>query len=62
MTADRGIDVERASAGGFAADPAAVFERWDEFSDWASGLDGTEPDIELHPQRLGAPSCPEPPR
>lgn len=31
-------DVEKASDGRFAADPQAVFARWDEFADWASGL------------------------
>jgi 2-keto-4-pentenoate hydratase/2-oxohepta-3-ene-1,7-dioic acid hydratase in catechol pathway len=29
------IDVERASGGRFAAEPQAVFERWDEFRTWA---------------------------
>jgi 2-keto-4-pentenoate hydratase/2-oxohepta-3-ene-1,7-dioic acid hydratase in catechol pathway len=56
VTADRGIDVERASSGEFAADPAAVFDRWDEFSGWASGLTAEAADTELHPQLLGAPS------
>lgn len=56
VTADRGIDVELASSGRFGADPAAVFDRWDEFSEWASGLAGTVPDTELDPRRLGAPS------
>ncbi|MYU26070.1 fumarylacetoacetate hydrolase family protein [Streptomyces sp. SID8352] len=32
------IDVERASAGRFPADPLAVFERWTEFTDWAAGV------------------------
>ena len=56
VTADRGIDVERASSGRFAADPAAVFDRWDEFSDWASGLESVTPEVELRPERIGAPS------
>ncbi|MFJ4716586.1 fumarylacetoacetate hydrolase family protein [Streptomyces sp. NPDC088785] len=33
----RAIDVERASRGVFAADPQAVYERWDEFRAWAAG-------------------------
>ncbi len=33
----RGIDVERASGGRFAADPSGVFARWSEFRDWAAG-------------------------
>ena len=32
---DRVIDVERASAGRFPADPIAVFEHWDGFDEWA---------------------------
>lgn len=32
---DKAIDVERASAGRFPADPIAVYERWDEFAQWA---------------------------
>ena len=32
----RGVDVERASDGRFAADPQAVYARWGEFRDWAS--------------------------
>ncbi|GAB3308372.1 fumarylacetoacetate hydrolase [Epidermidibacterium keratini] len=34
-----GIDVEQASDGQFSADPQAIYERWDEFRDWASGAD-----------------------
>lgn len=52
------LDVETASGGRFSADPAAVFERWEEFRAWAAELD-----IVTHPQaealditRLGAPS------
>lgn len=56
VTADRGVDVERASSGRFAADPAAVYDRWSEFSGWVSNLDVTQPEIELRPDRLGAPS------
>ncbi|MEW1756864.1 fumarylacetoacetate hydrolase family protein [Streptomyces cyaneofuscatus] len=36
---DRAIDVEQASGGTFAADPQAVYERWDEFRTWAAGAD-----------------------
>ncbi|MFJ7327523.1 fumarylacetoacetate hydrolase family protein [Streptomyces cyaneofuscatus] len=38
---DRAIDVEQASGGTFAADPQAVYERWDEFRTWAAGADLT---------------------
>lgn len=56
VTDDRGIDVERASGGRFGADTAAVFDRWGEFTEWASGLDGVAPDVELRAELLGAPS------
>ena len=35
----RGLDVERASGGRFAADPQAVYGRWDEFRAWAASAD-----------------------
>src|SRR4051794_19428389 len=38
----RGIDVERASGGHFAADPHAIFARWAEFRDWAAGATRAE--------------------
>jgi 2-keto-4-pentenoate hydratase/2-oxohepta-3-ene-1,7-dioic acid hydratase in catechol pathway len=47
-------DVERASDGRFAADPQAVFARWDEFTAWAGGL--RDPLVEaFDPGGLGAP-------
>jgi 2,4-diketo-3-deoxy-L-fuconate hydrolase len=33
------LDVEQASGGAFAADPMAVFARWDEFIAWSSSVD-----------------------
>ncbi|MFE9015756.1 fumarylacetoacetate hydrolase family protein [Streptomyces cyaneofuscatus] len=36
---DQAIDVEQASGGTFAADPQAVYERWEEFRAWAAGAD-----------------------
>ena len=48
-------DVEKASNGRFAADPQAVFARWDEFGGWARGL--RAPIIEpFDPSRLKAPA------
>lgn len=35
VAADRAIDVEHASGGRFRADPQAVYDRWEEFRDWA---------------------------
>ncbi len=37
VSGDSVIDVARASAGRFPADPLAVFERWPEFVEWARG-------------------------
>ena len=34
-SAPRGLDVEQASDGRFSADPQAVYDRWDEFRQWA---------------------------
>lgn len=48
-------DVEKASNGRFAADPQAVYARWDEFGGWARGL--RAPVIEpFDPSRLKAPA------
>jgi 2-keto-4-pentenoate hydratase/2-oxohepta-3-ene-1,7-dioic acid hydratase in catechol pathway len=49
---DRAIDVERASGGRFAADPQAVYARWDDFAAWARELRGGEP---YDPAALGPP-------
>ncbi len=52
------LDVESASAGVFAADPALVFERWAEFRAWAGSVDvASHPDASaLGDARLDAPS------
>ncbi|KAA9105052.1 fumarylacetoacetate hydrolase family protein [Microbacterium rhizomatis] len=39
VAGEHALDVERASAGRFAADPAAVFDRWAEFVEWAGTVD-----------------------
>jgi 2-keto-4-pentenoate hydratase/2-oxohepta-3-ene-1,7-dioic acid hydratase in catechol pathway len=55
FTDEGGIDVERASDGRFDADPQAVYERWEEFVEWAktTPMDGAVPfDFE----DLGAPA------
>jgi 2-keto-4-pentenoate hydratase/2-oxohepta-3-ene-1,7-dioic acid hydratase in catechol pathway len=56
VTPAGGIDVERASAGRFPADPAAVYARWPEFTVWAAGLDGAADAAPIHETALGAPS------
>lgn len=49
------VDVEQASGGRFTADPQAVYERWEEFCQWATqaGLPGGRA---FDPARLGAPA------
>src|SRR3954454_17276635 len=39
LTDDGAVDVARASGGTFASDPQAIYERWQEFQDWATGAD-----------------------
>jgi 2-keto-4-pentenoate hydratase/2-oxohepta-3-ene-1,7-dioic acid hydratase in catechol pathway len=55
---DRIIDIEKASAGAFAADPMSVFARWDELVSWGASVNvGEHPDAEsLDPAMFGAPS------
>jgi 2,4-didehydro-3-deoxy-L-rhamnonate hydrolase len=54
------VDVEQASAGRFGSDPQAVFDRWDEFVDWAADHDGANR-APLQSDRLGPP-VPRPPQ
>ncbi|WP_433781553.1 fumarylacetoacetate hydrolase family protein [Actinomycetospora sp. CA-101289] len=56
----RGVDVEQASGGRFAADPQAVYARWYEFRDWAAtvSFDDAAP---LDANTLGA-VTPRPPQ
>lgn len=55
VVAGGGVDVEKASDGLFAADPAAVYDRWAEFRGWAAaGVDF--PADPIDGQTLGAPS------
>jgi 2-keto-4-pentenoate hydratase/2-oxohepta-3-ene-1,7-dioic acid hydratase in catechol pathway len=49
------VDVERASAGRFTADPQAVYTRWEEFTDWATELSTTDAEP-FEPAALGAPA------
>jgi len=50
------VDVERASGGRFAADPQAVFARWDEFRGWGESLLATGPQGEsFYESQLGPP-------
>ena len=59
MTGARtGIDVQTASDGQFGADPQAVYDRWDEFRQWAAAADvGAARPVD--PAVLGLPTpCP----
>lgn len=54
-TATAGVDVEKASDGRFGADPSAIYDRWDEFVQWAAGL-GEQPDaVEFSAEDFDAP-------
>ncbi|WP_411076080.1 fumarylacetoacetate hydrolase family protein [Streptomyces sp. cmx-4-7] len=52
---DRAVDVEQASGGVFAADPQAVYERWDEFRTWAAGAD-LSAGVSFEASDLGSPA------
>ena len=41
VSADRALDVERASDGAFSCSPQAVYDRWSEFVRWASAQDAS---------------------
>lgn len=47
------IDVERASGGRFASTVQSVYDRWDEFRDWAAEAHGEAEPVEA--ERLGPP-------
>ncbi|MBO4254090.1 fumarylacetoacetate hydrolase family protein [Streptomyces griseorubiginosus] len=54
LIGDHAIDVERASSGRFPADPDEVFERWNEFVEWAEGTDAAKA-RKFEPGELGSP-------
>jgi 2-keto-4-pentenoate hydratase/2-oxohepta-3-ene-1,7-dioic acid hydratase in catechol pathway len=49
------IDVQAASDGRFEADPAAVYPRWQEFTQWAATAQLPDP-VPFAPDSLGSPS------
>ena len=55
MGPDGALDVERVSAGHFAADPHAVYGRWDEFIDWVASAP-VGPLTAVDEDLLGSPS------
>lgn len=52
---DRGVDVERASAGKFGPSPQSIFDEWDGFTAWAEDAE-LQPDVVFSPAELGCPS------
>lgn len=50
-----GLDAEKASDGTFPADPQAIYERWDEFRDWAEANVGRA-DFAVDATAFGAPT------
>jgi 2,4-diketo-3-deoxy-L-fuconate hydrolase len=57
VTPEGGIDVEKGSDGLFAADPQALYDRWDEFLSWAAAPDpGVTGYFEVHDGELLAPA------
>ena len=55
---DRGIDIHEASGGRFGPEIHSVYQHWNDFTSWASGLDA-QADVAIDRAALGAPS-PEP--
>ena len=54
---DRGaIDVQHSSDGLFGSDPQAVYDRWDEFSNWAARSRVTSQAVPYSKEKLGPPS------
>lgn len=53
--APRAVDVEQASGGRFAADPQAVYDRWDDFTEWARAVP-THQGVAFSPADLGSPT------
>src|SRR6266567_1414848 len=56
VTDNRAVDVEHASNFKFDADPQAIYDRFDEFTDWAVHTDLTGYERAYSPQRLRAPA------
>ena len=54
---DTAVDVERASNGRFAADPARLFDQWDQLVEWAASAepDGEQPFVDLLQNPVPAP-------
>jgi 2,4-didehydro-3-deoxy-L-rhamnonate hydrolase len=55
ITDDGAVDVQTASAGLFGTDPAAIYQRWPEFTQWALGAELQAAAL-YEPESLGSPS------
>ena len=56
ITGGGAVDVERESNGEFDADPQAIYERWDMFTEWAANTDLDGAGSACNPLDLRAPS------
>jgi 2,4-diketo-3-deoxy-L-fuconate hydrolase len=56
FTDEGAIDVEQASSGRFGADPQAVYDRWDEFTQWAARNQDSDQAKPFDMHDLGAPA------
>jgi 2,4-diketo-3-deoxy-L-fuconate hydrolase len=56
ITGGGAVDVERESNGEFDADPQAIYERWDMFTEWAANTDLDGVGSACNPPDLRAPS------
>jgi 2,4-diketo-3-deoxy-L-fuconate hydrolase len=52
----RAVDVEKASSGRFGSDPQAVYDRWDEFTDWVARSPSIGGGVPFATEDLGAPA------
>jgi len=55
LVGDTAVDVEKASEGEFTADPQAIYDRWDDFTGWASSAQLPAGDA-FDPADLGSPA------
>lgn len=56
FTGQGAVDVEKASSGRFRADPQAVYDRWDEFTEWAARSPSIGDGVPFAVEDLGAPA------
>lgn len=56
LSDDKGVDVHAASGGAFGPELPGIYTRWAEFRAWIVEAGDLAPDVEIAPERLGAPS------